>query len=141
MLYLNKYDSYKILSPYWGWGHLRSLRLEHPLFGKHRLLSRIFNLGPVPCGGDQNTISQAGARPLHPTDFTHNMANFRAVFDLADPSRSLFALCGGQSGNPCSPHYADLFPLWVEGESIALPWTQEQVIRGTKTTLRLLPRS
>ena len=48
---------------YWAWGHLRQLRLEHPLFGKHRRLGAAFNLGPVPCGGDCNTVSQAGARP------------------------------------------------------------------------------
>ena len=40
--------------------------------------------GPVPCGGDCNTVSQAGARPADPTDFTHNMCNLRTVFDLAD---------------------------------------------------------
>ena len=126
-------------APYWAWGHLRQLKLEHHLFGKHWLLGRAFNLGPVPCGGDQNTISQAGARPLHPTDFTHNMANMRTVFDLADLSKSTFVLCGGQSGNPCSPHHADQFPLWQAGETIAIPWAQDDVIRSAKETLRLLP--
>ncbi len=126
---------------FWGWGHLRPLRLDHPLFGQHRLLGPAFNLGPIPCGGDQNTISQAGARPLNPTDFTHNMANLRTVFDLADLSRSVFVLCGGQSGNPCSPHHADLFPLWQAGETVTLPWTQDQVIREAKETLRLVPTS
>jgi penicillin G amidase len=124
---------------FWAWGHLRQLRLDHLLFGKHWLLGRVFNLGPIPCGGDQNTVSQAGARPLHPTDFSHNIANLRTVFDLADLSKSAFVLCGGQSGNPCSPHHADQLPLWQDGESIAIPWTQEEVIRSAKHTLRLLP--
>jgi penicillin amidase len=124
---------------YWAWGHLRKLRLDHPLLGKHWLLGPAFNLGPVPCGGDQNTISQAGARPLHPTDFTHNMANLRAVFDLANPGASRFVLCGGQSGNPLSPHHADQLPLWQAGETIPLPWTQEQVVKAAKATLRVLP--
>jgi penicillin amidase len=125
--------------PYWAWGHLRKLRLDHPIFGKHRWLGPAFSLGPVPCGGDQNTISQAGARPLHPDDFTHNMANLRTVFDLADLAKSRFVLCGGQSGNPCSPHHADQLPLWQAGESIAIPWTQDDVIRTARNTLRLLP--
>jgi penicillin amidase len=123
--------------PFWAWGHLRQLRLEHHLFGKHWLLGRAFNLGPVPCPGDQNTIGQAAARPLHPTDFTHNMSNLRAVFDLADLSKSTFVLAGGQSGNPCSPHHADQFPLWQAGESFTIPWKQDDVIRGAKETLRL----
>lgn len=124
---------------YWAWGHLRRLRLDHPLFAKHRLLSRVFNIGPVPCGGDCNTISQAGVRPAEPTAFTHNMANLRTVFDLSDLSRSMFVLCGGQSGNPCSPHYEDQLPLWQAGESINIPWLQAAVIRETKQILKLSP--
>ena len=124
---------------YWAWGHLRRMRLEHHLFGKHRLLGPAFNIGPVPCGGDQNTISQAAARPLHPTDFTHNLANLRCVFDLANLAASRFVLAGGQSGNPCSPHFEDQFPLWQSGEAIAIPFEQAQVIREAKETLRLQP--
>jgi penicillin amidase len=124
---------------YWAWGHLRQLRLEHPLFGKHRRLAAAFNLGPVPCGGDCNTVNQAGARPADPTDFTHNMCNMRAVFDLADLDASRFVLCGGQSGNPWSPHHGDQFPLWQAGESIAIAWEQADVIRAARETLRLLP--
>lgn len=125
---------------YWAWGHLRQLRLEHPLFGKHRRLGAAFNLGPVPCGGDCNTVSQAGARPADPTAYTHNMCNLRTVFDLADLGKSRFVLCGGQSGNPLSPHHADQLPLWQEGESIAIAWGQGEVIRAAKETLRVLPQ-
>jgi penicillin amidase len=124
---------------YWAWGHLRRMRLEHPLFGKHRLLGPAFNLGPAPCGGDQNTISQAAARPLHPTDFTHNLANLRCVFDLANPAASRFVMAGGQSGNPCSPHFDDQFPLWQSGGAIPIPFEPAQVVRQTTAVLRLLP--
>jgi penicillin G amidase len=124
---------------YWAWGHLRQLRLEHPLFGKHPWLSGAFNIGPVPCGGDCNTISQAGARAANPTDFTHNMCNLRTVFDLSDLSKSKFVLCGGQSGNPWSNHHADHFPLWQAGEAITIAWNQAAVIREAEDTLRLLP--
>ncbi len=126
-------------SDYWAWGHQRQLRLEHPLFGKHPWLGSAFNIGPVPCGGDCNTISQAGSRPGNPTDFTHNMCNLRTVFDLNDLTQSKFVLCGGQSGNPWSDHHADQFPLWQAGEAITIPWHQAAVIREAKETLRLLP--
>ncbi|HSQ55971.1 MAG TPA: penicillin acylase family protein [Gemmata sp.] len=124
---------------FWAWGHLRQLRLEHPLFGKHPWLGPAFNLGPMPVGGDCNTISQAGVRPAEPTAYTHNMANMRTVFDLADLSKSQFVLCGGQSGNPLSRHHADQLPLWQAGESIPIPWLQAEVIRATRDVLRLLP--
>ncbi len=124
---------------FWAWGHLRQLRLEHPLFGKHRWLGPVFNRGPIPWGGDQNTVSQAAAQPGNPIGFTHNVANLRCVFDLADLSRSTFVLAGGQSGNPLSPHHADQLPLWQRGESFTLPWDQADVIRAAVDTLRLLP--
>jgi penicillin amidase len=124
---------------FWAWGHLRMLRLEHPLFGKHRWLGPVFNRGPIAWGGDANTVSQAGARPTHPTDYTHNMANLRAVFDLSDLSKSTFVLCGGQSGNPLSRHHADQLPLWQRGDSFVIPWDQAAVIRAAVETLRLLP--
>lgn len=126
-------------SEFWAWGHQRQLRLEHPLFGQHPWLSAAFNIGPVPIGGDCNTISQAGCRPANPTGFTHNMCNLRTVFDLGDLSKSKFVLCGGQSGNPWSDHYADQFPLWQAGEAITIPWYQAAVIREAKDTLRILP--
>src|SRR5262249_13186311 len=105
---------------YWAWGHLRQLRLAHPLFGQSCPLGAVFTLGPRPVGCDQNTVSQAGCRRAHPSAFTPNIAGLRAVFDLADLSRSVFVLCGGQSGNPCSPHFADQFPLWQAGETIPI---------------------
>jgi penicillin amidase len=124
---------------YWAWGHVRQLLLFHPMFGKQPWLSAAFNIGPVACGGDCNTVSQAGARPTNPVDFTHNMCNLRAVFDLSDLSQSRFVLCGGQSGNPWSDHYADQFPLWQAGDAIRIAQDQTAVIRGAKQTLRLLP--
>jgi penicillin G amidase len=126
-------------SAYWAWGHLRLLRLEHPLFGNHKWLGPAFNRGPVPWGGDSNTVSQAGVKLSDPTEFTHNIANLRCVFDLADLSKSTFVLAGGQSGNPLSRHHADLFELWRVGESVVVPWAQEEVIRAATATLRLMP--
>lgn len=125
--------------PYWAWGHRRMLRLRHPLFGKHWLLGRVFNIGPVPMAGDANTIAQAGCRPLTLFDETHNFPNLRTAFDTANWSNCRFALAGGQSGNPCSPHFADQFPLWQRGEGIPIAWTSDEVIKSAVSSLRLLP--
>ncbi|CAN5147141.1 penicillin acylase family protein [soil metagenome] len=128
-------------APYWAWGHRRMLRLKHSLLGKHRWLSRIFNIGPIPFGGDSNTIQQAGSRPLDPTAETHNIPNMRTVFDTADFRNSRFALAGGQSGNPCSVHYDDQFPLWLRGEGIPIAWSADDVIKASVSALRLVPGS
>lgn len=125
--------------PYWAWGHRRLLRLRHALLGRHWLFSRVFNLGPFPMPGDANTIQQAGVRPLKPNSETHNFPNLRTCFDTANWSNCRFALAGGQSGNPTSPHYDDQFPLWQRGEGIPMPWSEAEVLRAAKNTLMLRP--
>ncbi len=124
---------------WWHWGDVRPLAIDHPIFGRHRLLGPAFNLPRVPHGGDANTVSQAACRPLTPTAPAHMVANLRAVFDTADWSNCRFALAGGQSGNPLSEHYADLFELWRQGDGVPIPWAPEAVFRAAKATLRLTP--
>jgi penicillin amidase len=122
----------------WGWGLLRTLTLEHPM-GVRRPLDRIFNVGPIPMGGDATTVMQASTGPIAPFGNPGFLANVRCVFDLGDPARSRFSLAGGQSGNPLSPHYADLFEVWRRGGGVPLPWTEGDVAAATRATLVLEP--
>ncbi|MFO0935101.1 MAG: penicillin acylase family protein [Gemmataceae bacterium] len=125
---------------FWNWGHFRPLIFAHTLFGKHPLLSKIFNIGPLPSGGDQNTINQAATGPLEVSEPTSFMPNLRTVFDLSNWSNSRFVLAGGQSGNPCSAHFDDLLPLWKKGEGVAIPFTREEVLKDATISLRLMSR-
>jgi len=103
----------------WGWGAVRPLTLTHPM-SRRRLLGRIFNLGPFPWGGDTNTIGQAGVDLIDPLSQPNAIAGLRLVIDVGAWDKSRFVLPGGQSGNPCSPHYADQLPLWRRGEAITI---------------------
>ena len=122
----------------WGWGSLRPLRLRHPL-GVAGLLDRMLNLGPVPLGGDTNTVAQAGVQPLDPTANPAAIANHRMVVDLATPDESRYVIAGGQSGNPLSAHYADLFELWQRGEGVPIAWSPEAVAATTRDLLTVQP--
>jgi penicillin amidase len=122
----------------WGWGRVRPLTLRHP-FGERPLFARVFNLGPIPWGGDAKTPSQASAAPLDPLGNPAFVANLRLVVDVGAWQNSRFILAGGQSGNPLSPHYADQFPLWQRGEGVPIPWTEDEVRRATCATLELSP--
>jgi penicillin amidase len=62
------------------------------------------------------------------------------IVDLADPDRSLGVHTLGQSGHPASPHFRDLFPLWLAGEHHPMPFTRAAVDAATEATLRLVPR-
>ena len=90
--------------------------------------------------GDGSTPLQAASGPLAPFDNPGYVPNTRAVIDLADPEASRWVLAGGQSGNPMSPHYRDLFALWVRGESVPILWSGRAAVAGaTKSTLVIEP--
>jgi penicillin G amidase len=122
----------------WGWGEIRTLTLRHPV-GAQSLLADAFNIGPVPMPGDGTTPLQAANGPLRPLDNPGYVPNTRAVIDLADPEASRWSLAGGQSGNPLSPHYRDLFALWLRGESVPIAWAEENVAAATVSELLVEP--
>ena len=122
----------------WAWGDVRPLTLRHPM-SELRALSRIFNLGPFPWGGDANTISQAAPAPDDPAVNPQAIASMRMAIDVGSWEECRFVLPGGQSGNPLSPHYDDLLPLWKRGDGVPIAWSPEAVRDAAKTTLTLSP--
>ncbi len=123
-----------------GWGTVRPLILQHPL-GLRPPLDRVFNLGPIPWGGDANTVGQSSPDPLRPdSDVTLAIASMRMVVDLSDVERSRFVLPGGQSGNPFSPHYRDQLPMWRVGDGTPIPFSPRAVADATHHRLRLAPK-
>jgi penicillin amidase len=66
-------------------------------------------------------------------------ASYRHVFDLADWDKGLATSTPGQSGQPSSPHYADLLPLWAEGKYFPLAYSRGKVDEMTAHRLRLRP--
>ena len=45
----------------------------------------------------------------------------------------------GQSGQPGSPHFSDLLPLWAEGEYFPLAFSREKVEEVAAQRLMLVP--
>ena len=121
----------------WRWGHLRPLALKHPV-GRSRWLAPVYNLPPVPCPGDTNTVFQTGADTRDAGGHPLVCPSMRMVLDVGNWDENAFTLPGGQSGNPLSPHYDDQFHLWARGEGITIPWTRDAVDRVTDSTLTLV---
>jgi len=122
----------------WAWGRVRPLTFLHPL-GARKPLDRVYNLGPFPCGGDQNTVAQAAVDPLQPSANPSFVQSMRMIVDLGRFENSRWILPGGQSGNPMSPHYDDQLPLWLRGEGIPIPHTEAEVAAAKLMTLELKP--
>jgi len=122
----------------WTWGRIHYAPFEHVL-GRVQALRPIFNRGPVPVGGDMNTIANAcylGARPWGAYSY---VASYRQIIDLSDFNRSLAIVPGGQSGHPASRHYADMIGPWARGEYHPLPFDRAEVERHTEGRLTLTP--
>ena len=66
---------------------------------------------------------------------------YRQLFDLADWDRGLATSAPGQSGQPGSPHYGDLLPLWDQREYFPLAFSRAKVEEVTRHRLMLRPAS
>jgi penicillin amidase len=119
------------------WGNLRPLTLQHLLMSRTPLRS-VFNIGPIPIGGDEHTPNHASVMPLDPLGPVKSLPNLRATIDVGEWANSRFVLAGGQSGNPFSPHYADLLPFWLKGEGVPIAFTAEEMRKAAVTELRLV---
>ncbi len=124
----------------WKWGAVHKATLINPVFARVPGLKYWADL-TRPTGGGFYTLGR-GAGPLGRDDraFQHNHgAGFRAIYDLADPSRSRFVVSTGQSGNPFSRHWGDLADLWQRGDMITVTGTAEELTEAGADMLTLKP--
>ena len=95
------------------------------------------DLGPVARPGDEYTVNATGY-PEGSFDQVEG-ASYREILDLADWDHSVAVNVPGQSGQPGSPHYSDLLPLWSEGKYFPLVYSREAVERDVTDRLVLEP--
>ncbi|MFC0410180.1 penicillin acylase family protein [Roseomonas elaeocarpi] len=122
----------------WAWGQLHQGYFAHPL---SRLggpdLARRLDAGPVPKGGSNLTLNNNGYRG---SDFrVMSGVSWRMVCDVGNWDASWTVNAPGQSGDPDSPHYRDLFPFWAEERYVPLLYSRAAVEAATEQRFRLLP--
>ena len=110
------------------WGTLHVVELKHPF-------AAAFDLPSLPRGGDANTVMATGGANFRQT----SGASYREVIDLGDFDNSVAINVPGQSAQPESEHYADLYPLWGRGEYFPLVFSRARVVAETKHVLVLEP--
>jgi penicillin amidase len=65
--------------------------------------------------------------------------SLKLIADLDDWDRSVAQNNPGQSGDPRSPHYRDLFELWSRGRYFPIFYSRPKVLSVTEQTLTLQP--
>jgi penicillin amidase len=112
----------------WLWGALHRATFRHPV-------AAAFDLGEVPRGGDANTVNATAGG-----EYEQGWgASYRQILDLADWDRSVATSVPGQSGQPGSPNYDNLLPLWAEGRYFPLIYSRARIERETAHRLVLRP--
>jgi penicillin amidase len=124
----------------WKWGRLHTLTLRHTL-GARPPLDRVFNRGPLPMGGDGDTIwnSQVARHVADHPDGVMIGPPFRYVADLGDLGQSRAQLLPGQSGQLGSPHYADNIGAWLRGDYHPMLMDRAAVDGNAEARFTLVP--
>jgi penicillin amidase len=65
--------------------------------------------------------------------------SLKIIADTEDWDNSVGLNTPGQSGDPDSAHYRDLFPLWARGQYFPLAYSRAKVESATARTTRLTP--
>jgi penicillin amidase len=123
----------------WSWGKLHVSRLAHPASALVSApLREKMAVGPVPRGGSGDTVGNTAYTP----NFVQSAGStFRIVIDVGNWDSSLAMNSPGQSGDPASSHYADLFGSWANGDAFPLLYTRERVENAAESRIILEPAS
>ena len=119
----------------WRWGQVHRFRLSHRILGQIPVIGGLLD-SFVETDGGQFTVNRGGMRVGRDKDpYAHvHGSGLRAVYDLADLSKSRFIIATGQSGNPLSAHFDDLAKKWSDGGMVTL-----DVLDDAEGVLRLVP--
>ena len=108
---------------------------EASILSGDRDLRRRLDVGPLPRGGYGGTVHNTGRG-----DNQTSGASFMLIADTANWDNSVGLNNPGQSGDPDSPHYRDLFELWGRNRYFPVFYSREKIDSVTESTLTLQPR-
>jgi penicillin amidase len=121
----------------WRWGQdtYHHVLIRHPLSAvvPPDVRARL-DVGPFPRGGDGYTVSATGT-----ADNQTSGGSLKIIADTENWDNSIALNNPGQSGDPASPHYRDLFELWSRGKYFPIFYTRPKIESVTEGRLVLTP--
>jgi penicillin G amidase len=109
--------------------------IHHPLSEAvpPELRSRL-SVGPLPKGGDRYTVTATGDGDNQTTG-----PSFMIIADAANWDNSMGLNTPGQSGDPDTSHYRDLFEQWAQGHYFPVFYSRAKVESVAKERVMLVP--
>jgi penicillin amidase len=92
------------------------------------------NVGPHPRGGNAYTVGSTGNNYNQSSG-----ASFKVIIDTGNWDNSLFMNSPGQSGNPDSPFYKNLFDYWAKDKYLPLFYSKEKIKSVSNQQINLYP--
>ena len=121
----------------WAWGALHHGYFEHAVGRLNAATRRSWDAGSYPLGGSVSTVMNTAYRA---SDFRATFgATVRLVMDVGEWDNSVAINAPGQSGDPGSPHYADLAQRWSRGRYVPLLFSRSAVDAVCVTRFVLSP--
>ncbi len=121
---------------FYGQGKYKHISLQHPLASfVAAALKEKLNMGPLPRGGNSHTPGATGG-----ADNQQSGASFRMIVDTGDWDAAVMINAPGQSGNPDSPFYKNLFGLWANDQYFPAYYSKEKIRKVTVETIVLQPK-
>ena len=123
----------------WRWDALHRAEPQHSLAAYFPESAPLLNPPGFPLPGDGETVNAAGYYAHVGFQVTGLTSVARYVFDPGDWNRSGWAIPGGVSGHPGSPHFADQVRPFLEYRLLPMRYDWAVIEREAATTQRLEP--
>jgi penicillin G amidase len=121
----------------YGQAAYKHIALQHPLSKwVDAQTQQQIDLGPLPRGGYAHTPAANGSGNNQTAG-----ASFRMVTDLADWDLTQMTNTPGQSGDPRSPFYQNLFEDWAKDRYFPAYFSDKKIKKHSSERLILLPKS
>ena len=121
----------------WQYGqiNMKHILIKHSLSNLLREpMQQTLNVGPIVRGGNENTINSTSSNLNQTTG-----ASFRVIIDCSDWDLMTATNAPGQSGNPDSKHYKDLFELWGKNEYFPLYFSRNKIQNVMEKVVTIMP--
>jgi penicillin amidase len=124
----------------WRWGDVHRATFTHRVLTHVPVIRWFADLSIESDGGDHTVNRGTTPRARPGNSFNHlDGSSFKAVYNLADLGDSRFMIPTGQSGNPLSPHYADLLERWRDGGYVRIAGDPADLKKTATGSLLLRP--